>query len=112
MKRKMLTRVEVSLIACAVILSVVAGCIGQAEEEPEEAAPGVTDPDTLNVLAYGEPDQLDPATCYDARGSLVIQNLYDRLIGYDTPETTVINPRLAETWETSPDGMESLLLMQ
>ncbi len=106
MKRKMLTRVEVSLIACAVILSVVAGCIGQAEEEPEEAAPGVTDPDTLNVLAYGEPDQLDPATCYDARGSLVIQNLYDRLIGYDTPETTVINPRLAETWEISPDGME------
>lgn len=106
MKRKMLTRIELSVIACTLILSVLAGCIGQAEEKPEEtAAPAVTNPDTLVVLAYGEPDQLDPATCYDARGSLVIQNLYDRLIGYDTPDTKVINPRLAERWEASPDGL-------
>ncbi len=102
MKRS-LTRLEVSFIACVVVFSIVAGCIGQAEKP---AVPGVTDPDTLNVLAYGEPDQLDPATCYDARGSLVIQNLYDRLIGYDTPDTITINPRLAERWEVSPDGME------
>ncbi len=105
MKKKSLTRVEVSIIACAVILSIVAGCIGQAKE-PVEEKPGVTDPDTLNVLAYGEPDLLDPASCYDARGSLVIQNLYDRLVGYDTPDTTTINPRLAERWETSSDGLE------
>ncbi|KYK36803.1 MAG: ABC transporter substrate-binding protein [Theionarchaea archaeon] len=105
MKKKKLTRLEASIIACAVILSVLSGCIGQAEEGPEEV-PGVTDPDTLNILAYGEPDQLDPATCYDARGSLVIHNLYDRLIGYDSPDTKVINPRLAERWEISSDGME------
>ncbi|KYK35766.1 MAG: ABC transporter substrate-binding protein [Theionarchaea archaeon] len=104
MKKRRLTRIEVSVIACAVILSIFAGCIGQAEEEIVEE-PAVTDPDTLNILAYGEPDQLDPATCYDARGSLVIQNLYDRLIGYDTPETTVINGRLAESWDASSDGM-------
>ena len=107
MKRKKLTQIEISLIFCAVILSVVAGCIGQAEEQPEATVtPGVTDPDTLNILAYGEPDQLDPATCYDARGSLVIQNLYDRLIGYDTPDTTTISPRLAESWDISSDGLE------
>jgi peptide/nickel transport system substrate-binding protein len=105
MKKKRLTRIEASVIVCAVILSIFAGCIGQAEEEGEEK-PGVTDPDTLNIQAYGEPDQLDPATCYDARGSLVIQNLYDRLVGYDTPDTTEINPRLAESWEKSSDGME------
>lgn len=99
MKKKRLTRIEVSVIACAVILSIFAGCITQP------TGPPITDPDTLNILAYGEPDQLDPATCYDARGSLVIQNLYDRLIGYDTPETTVINGRLAETWDASADGM-------
>ena len=103
MRKKRLARIEVLVIACAVILSLFAGCIGQAEEEPETA---VTDPDTLNILAYGEPDQLDPATCYDARGSLVIQNLYDRLVGYDSPDTTVINARLAERWEISSDGME------
>jgi peptide/nickel transport system substrate-binding protein len=103
MRKKRLARIEVLVIACAVILSIFAGCIGQAEEEPEAA---VTDPDTLNILAYGEPDQLDPATCYDARGSLVIQNLYDRLVGYDSPDTTVINARLAERWEISPNGME------
>ena len=103
MRKKRLARIEVLVIACAVILSLFAGCIGQAEEEPEGA---ITDPDTLNILAYGEPDQLDPATCYDARGSLVIQNLYDRLVGYDSPDTTVINPRLAEKWEISSDGME------
>ena len=106
MKKKKLMRLEASIIAFTVVLSVLSGCIGQTEEELVEEAPGVTDPDTLNILAYGEPDQLDPATCYDARGSLVIQNLYDRLVGYDSPDTTVINCRLAETWETSPDGME------
>ncbi|MBU7010839.1 MAG: hypothetical protein HXS46_09125 [Theionarchaea archaeon] len=105
MKKKKLTRLEASIIACAAILSVFSGCIGQAEEEPEEV-PGITDPDTLNILAYGEPDQLDPATYYDARGSLVIHNLYDRLVGYDSPDTKVINPRLAERWEISSDGME------
>jgi peptide/nickel transport system substrate-binding protein len=105
MKKKKLTRIEASVIACAVILSILAGCIGQPKEVVEEE-PEVTDPDTLNILAYGEPDQLDPATCYDARGSLVIHNLYDRLIGYDSPDTKVINPRLAESWEISDDGME------
>lgn len=104
MKNRNLTKIEASVILCAVILSVLAGCIGQAEKEAEVVSP-VTEPDTLNVLAYGEPDQLDPATCYDARGSLVIQNLYDRLIGYDTADTNVINARLAERWEASSDGM-------
>ncbi|MBU7042989.1 MAG: ABC transporter substrate-binding protein [Theionarchaea archaeon] len=107
MRKRKFADIKIFLIACMVMLSIFAGCIGQAEEAPEEtSAPSVPNADTLHVLAYGEPDQLDPATCYDARGSLVIHNLYDRLIGYDSPETTEIHPRLAERWEVSEDGME------
>jgi len=94
------------VIICILVLSVIAGSIEQVEEEFEEEAPAVKDPDTLNILAYGEPDQLDPSTCYDARGSSIIHNLYDRLVGYDSPDTKVINARLAERWEISDDGME------
>ncbi|KYK36114.1 MAG: hypothetical protein AYK19_09545 [Theionarchaea archaeon DG-70-1] len=90
------------VIACSV-LSSFAGYIFAAGTSLNST---IADSDTLTILAYGEPNQLDPATCYDARGSLVIQNLYDRLIGYDTPETTVINGRLAESWAVSADGME------
>jgi len=89
------------VIICILVLSVIAGSIEQVEEEFEEEAPAVKDPDTLNILAYGEPDQLDPSTCYDARGSSIIHNLYDRLVGYDSPDTKVINARLAERWEIS-----------
>jgi peptide/nickel transport system substrate-binding protein len=32
--------------------------------------------------------------------------MYDRLIGYDSPDTKVINARLAERWDISDDGME------
>ncbi|MBU7045156.1 MAG: hypothetical protein HXS54_01860 [Theionarchaea archaeon] len=93
----------VFVIACS-ILSVIAGHAQQAEGEFSDVT--VVNPDTLTILAYGEPDQLDPASCYDARGALVIQNLYDRLVGYDSSETTVISPRLAKKWTMSADGTE------
>ena len=92
------------------ILLVFAGQYSQIEAEFLLNAP--TDTHTLTILAHGEPDQLDPATCYDSRGSFVIHNLYDRLVGYDSPHTTVITGRLAERWEISPDRMEYIFYLR
>jgi peptide/nickel transport system substrate-binding protein len=107
MDKKDISKLLAFTAVVVMVLSAFSGCIGEEEpEETETPAPTVTDPNTLNVLAYGEPDQIDPATCYDARGSLIIHNLYDRLVGYNTADTKEINPRLAERWEISSDGME------
>jgi len=61
--------------------------------------------DTLTYLFYGEPGEADPATAYDARSSVIIQNCYDRLVGFDGTDATVIAPQLAESWEVSADGL-------
>lgn len=61
--------------------------------------------DTLTYLFYGEPGEADPATAYDARSSVIIQNCYDRLVTYSGTDATVIAPQLAESWDISSDGL-------
>ena len=61
--------------------------------------------DKLVYLFYGEPGEADPATAYDARSSVIIQNVYDRLITFEGTDATKFAPQLAEDWEVSEDGM-------
>ena len=60
--------------------------------------------DKLVYLFYGEPGEADPATAYDARSSVIIQNVYDRLITFAGADATMFAPQLAERWEVSDDG--------
>jgi hypothetical protein len=60
MKRKKLIGIEASVIACAVIIIILAGCIGQAEEEVEET-PGVAPGGAISApaVASWEKNRLD-----------------------------------------------------
>ena len=58
-------------------------------------------------LRYGmnnEPDSLDPAKTAQASAFNVMLNLYDTLIWQD-PADLKYKPGLAESWESSPDGL-------
>ena len=83
-----------------IIGSLILSMGGIAAQVPE-----IPNPDTLVVVAYGEPAELDPATSYSARGWLFIQNLYDRLVQYKGEDTVTIYPMLAERWDVSEDGL-------
>lgn len=80
-----------------------------ATEAPaEEPATGATsaDPNTL-VRANSDIsiDTLDPALAYDTASAGVIMNTYDNLVFYDGAATDQFVPMLAESWETSDDGL-------
>ncbi|MEM2390387.1 MAG: ABC transporter substrate-binding protein, partial [Ignisphaera sp.] len=45
----------------------------------------------------------DPALSYDIASAIVIQNIYDSLIGFK-PGTTELMPKLAERWESNEDS--------
>jgi peptide/nickel transport system substrate-binding protein len=75
---------------------------------PGPAPPGkptVKNPDTLIYATIGEPETLDPAWAYDTASSEVIQNVYEPLIFFKGEKTDEFEPRLAENWEISADGL-------
>ncbi|MCS7111448.1 MAG: ABC transporter substrate-binding protein [Ignisphaera sp.] len=58
------------------------------------------------VLVVGttyDPKTLDPALSYDIASAIVIQNIYDSLVGFK-PGTTELIPKLAERWESNEDS--------
>ncbi|MGL4609270.1 MAG: ABC transporter substrate-binding protein, partial [Trueperaceae bacterium] len=62
-------------------------------------------PDTFVYQSFGDPDTLDPVQAYDASSGQVIENVYETLFGYKGNSVTEYDPRLAETYEASEDGL-------
>jgi len=61
----------------------------------------ITPPQVEKILVVGttyDPKTLDPALAYDIASAIVIQNIYDALVGYK-PGTAELAPKLAERWE-------------
>lgn len=61
---------------------------------------------TLVYCSEGSPEGFDPGlftagTTFDATG----RTIYERLVAFAT-ESTAIEPKLAESWEVSKDGLE------
>ena len=48
---------------------------------------------------------LDPGESFEFSGNEVCGNIYEKLISPDTADPTNIRPELAESWETSKDGL-------
>jgi len=66
------------------------------------------------ILVVGttyDPKTLDPALAYDIASAMVIQNVYDSLIGYK-PGTTELEPKLAERWESNANGTEWIFYLR
>ncbi|MFW5832541.1 MAG: ABC transporter substrate-binding protein [Pseudomonadota bacterium] len=63
-------------------------------------------PDDALVMAWRFDDiiSLDPAEMYEISTFEVAANTYDTLVSYDLDDTSVIRPRLAESWTVSEDG--------
>ena len=65
-----------------------------------------TPKDTV-VMAHQIDDiiSLDPQESFEFSGNEVCGNVYEKLVSPDTKEPTKINGELAESWETSKDGL-------
>jgi peptide/nickel transport system substrate-binding protein len=61
--------------------------------------------DTFVYQSFGDVDSLDPVQAYDTASGQVIENVYDTLFGYSKGSVTEYEPRLAESYEVSADGL-------
>ena len=60
---------------------------------------------TFTVLRDGSSPDIDPHSAYDNLSSMLFFGLYEMLVQYDGSSTDDIAPMLAESWETSDDGL-------
>jgi peptide/nickel transport system substrate-binding protein len=61
-------------------------------------------PRRFTIGLANPPGTLDPADAVDESALLITRHLYEGLVAY-APGTTRVVPALAETWETSADGL-------
>lgn len=60
---------------------------------------------TLTIVRDGSSPDIDPHTAYDNLSSMLFLGLYEMLVRYKGSSTDEIEPMLAESWETSEDGL-------
>jgi peptide/nickel transport system substrate-binding protein len=89
--RKVIIAIVVIVIAIAVSLTVTRLTLPQSAQK------------ILVVGTTYDPKTLDPAQAYDIASSIVIQNVYDTLVGYK-PGTSELTPKLAEKWESNENA--------
>ncbi len=63
---------------------------------------------TLIVAFSRDPTTLDPAVYYEFEGQMVIDAVYEQLVTYQQDENGLLTivPKLAESWDVSPDYKE------
>jgi peptide/nickel transport system substrate-binding protein len=62
-------------------------------------------PDTFVYQSFGDQDTLDPVQAYDTASGQVVENVYENLYGYAKESVTEYEPKLAESFEMSDDGL-------
>lgn len=60
---------------------------------------------SFTIVRDGASPDIDPHTAYDNLSSMLFLGLYEMLVRYKGSATDEIEPMLAESWETSDDGM-------
>jgi len=83
---------------------VVVGAVAIAMRKPA-AQENVKNPDTLVYETIGEMESLDPAWAYDTSSGEVILNVYEPLLYFKGGSTDEFEPRIAENWTISDDGL-------
>src|SRR5918997_6812602 len=89
------------LSAVGVVLSLVVGLTACSTGEGVNI--GDQEPRNLVAAISGEPDQLDPQKTSAYASFQVLENVFDTLVEPD--EELTMQPALAESWETSEDGL-------
>lgn len=85
-------------IVAAVLSLLLVSC-----SSPEPVDLGAGGSGNLVAAIAGEPDQLDPQKTTAYFSFEVLENVFDTLVAPD--ENLEMRPALAESWETSPDGL-------
>lgn len=110
MKNKSIKMLLISLLAISMLL---VGC----NSKPSEETGGKKDPGTSSgsdsgpvkdTLVYGrggDSASLDPITTTEGETFKVTINIFETLVEFGEQDTT-INPKLAEDWKISDDGLE------
>ncbi len=96
-------RSAIFLLTFLLVISLTSGCSTsrQAAKTGESGKSKTKDSMVYNLGA--EPQSLDPALCSEIPGDQVIYNNFEALVRHD--ENNVIEPAIAEKWETSDDGL-------
>ena len=90
-----------ALALCGVLL---AGCSGAKTQTTGSTSTKSTANDTFTFAQGADPRGLDPARVDDLESGKVIVNIYEGLTKY-APDSTKVEPSLAESWTVSPDGL-------
>ena len=100
------------LAAVTGALALLGACGGGGEPVDVGAGTGSSSPPaggaaggTLVAALSGEPDQLDPHQTSAYQSFQVLENVYDTLVQPGPPPAMEMEPALAESWETSDDGL-------
>lgn len=96
------------ILACGLaLLLLLTACSSKESSGPAPApapqAPAGTPKDTLVLAMATDIDTMDPAVTMTNQTWQVIYPAYDRLVRYKG-NSTEVEPSLATSWETSPDG--------
>ena len=82
---------------------VLSACSGD-EGDPPGDPPGGNGDDVLIAAVSAQPDTFDPHTTSAYPSFQVLENVYDTLV-VPNPADLTMEPSLAESWETSEDGL-------
>ncbi len=87
----------------------LSGCV-QSEREDNAGADGDVD-STFVFAASSDPKSLDPAFASDGESFRVSRQIFEGLVGVE-PGTADPAPLLAESWETSEDGLSTTFALK
>ncbi|MCE5190565.1 MAG: ABC transporter substrate-binding protein [Actinomycetia bacterium] len=90
------------VLVVALCVAALAGCSASSGTKPTASAP--TFKDTFTYAQGADPRGLDPALVDDGESSKIIVNIYEGLLKY-APDSTKVEPALAESWTISDDGL-------
>jgi peptide/nickel transport system substrate-binding protein len=89
------------LLALALGIAAISGCTSTSSNTTGGTSAAN---DTFTYAQGADPRGLDPALVDDGESSKIIVNIYEGLLKY-APDSTAVEPSLAETWTISPDGL-------
>jgi peptide/nickel transport system substrate-binding protein len=88
-----------------ILLVLVGGVAGYYYAYLPSTKPMVPNPDTYVFSTFGDVDKMDPAVLYDTASGEIAELTMETLVYYKLPgSTTEIAPKLASSWDISPDG--------
>lgn len=88
-----------------IVIIIIAGVGGYYYMYLPATKPMVPNPDTFVLSTFGDVDKMDPAVAYDTASGEIIELTMETLVYYKLPgASTEIVPKLAKSWDVSPDG--------